>query len=497
MGIALLLARIVLSALFLLAGIAKLADLPGSRKSLEDFGLASWLAKPFGFLLPLVELTVGILLLTSRGAWWGACVAVGLLLIFIAAISFNLVLGRAPDCHCFGQLHSKPVGWSTLLRDALLTAMGVFILWQGRANASPSLASWNDGLPRTESIAFAAAVIILSGLIIIGWLLLNLMSQNGRLLVRLEALEAQVQGGPAAAEKSGSQPQNGLLPGSRAPQFELTSLTQDRVSLEALRKLGKPVLLLFTDPNCGPCRELMPEVKRWQSDHQDKLTVAVLTTGKQRRDPAKMLRYGVTNFLLQEDREVAEEYLANGTPSAVLVRPDGMIASYVAFGSKAIIDLVQRVTVPPQLTDRAVPPHHRVTSSRQHPLPIGQPAPTFSLPDLSDRQFSSASLKGRRMLILFWNPGCGFCQRMLPDLKSWESEQSSEVPQLILVSSGSAEANRAMGLRSIILLDSGGKVARAFGSSGTPSAVLLNPENNIASNMAVGAPDVLALARSR
>lgn len=207
-----------------------------------------------------------------------------------------------------------------------------------------------------------------------------------------------------------------------------------------------------------------------------------------------MLRYEVTNFLVQEDREVAEKYLAHGTPSAVLIRPDGTIASYVAFGSQAIIDLARRVTAPPQLTDRAAPPQRRATS-RNYQLPIGQPAPAFSLPDLSDRQFSSASLKGRRVLLLFWNPGCGFCQKMLPDLKSWESEQSPEVPQLILVSSGSSEANRAMGLRSPVLLDSGGGVARAFGSSGTPSAVLLDSENRIASTMGVVAPEVLALAR--
>lgn len=256
MGTALLLARLVLSILFLLAGAAKLADLPGSCKSLEGFGLASWLAKPFGFLLPLVELAVGILLLTSRGAWWGAWAALGMLLLFIAAISFNLVLGRSPDCHCFGQLHSKPVGWSTLLRNALLSAVGAFVVWQGRANASLSLANWNDGLSRTESIAFAAALIILFMLAIAGWILLNLLRQNGRLLVRVEALEEQIKGGPVAAQKSGSQPQNGLLPGSRAPQFELTSLTQDRLTLEGLCELGKPVLLLFTDPKLRPVQRV-------------------------------------------------------------------------------------------------------------------------------------------------------------------------------------------------------------------------------------------------
>jgi hypothetical protein len=34
-----------------------------------------------------------------------------LLVLFIVAIAVTLARGRKPDCHCFGQLHSKPIGW--------------------------------------------------------------------------------------------------------------------------------------------------------------------------------------------------------------------------------------------------------------------------------------------------------------------------------------------------------------------------------------------------
>ena len=76
--------------------------------------------------------------------------------------------------------------------------------------------------------------------------------------------------------------------------------------------------------------------------------------------------------------------------------------------------------------------------------------------------------------MLFWNPGCGFCQRMLDDLKAWESKPPKGSPKLIVVSTGTAEANKAMGLRSTILLDQGFNTGRAFGASGTPSAILVD-----------------------
>ena len=52
-----------------------------------------------------------------------------------------------------------------------------------------------------------------------------------------------------------------------------------------------------------------------------------------------------------------------------------------------------------------------------------------------------------------------------------------------------------MGLRSPVLLDQDGmRVGRLFGVTGTPMAVLVDVKGKIASELAVGAPAVLALA---
>ena len=96
--------------------------------------------------------------------------------------------------------------------------------------------------------------------------------------------------------------------------------------------------------------------------------------------------------------------------------------------------------------------------------------------------------------MLFWNPGCGFCQQMLPDLKEWEANAPDGAPRLLVVSAGSEEANREMGLASPVLLDQQFATGRAFGASGTPSAVLLDKKGKVASQVAVRAPAVLELA---
>jgi thiol-disulfide isomerase/thioredoxin len=126
---------------------------------------------------------------------------------------------------------------------------------------------------------------------------------------------------------------------------------------------------------------------------------------------------------------------------------------------------------------------------------VGEPAPAVRLADLKGAEVSlQEDFGGEETLVLFWNPGCGFCQQMLPDLKDWEANSPENPPKLLVVSAGSEEANREMGLASPVLLDQQFAVGRAFGASGTPSAVLVDAEGKVASEVAVGAPGVLELA---
>ncbi|MFN2557675.1 MAG: peroxiredoxin family protein [Nitriliruptorales bacterium] len=95
--------------------------------------------------------------------------------------------------------------------------------------------------------------------------------------------------------------------------------------------------------------------------------------------------------------------------------------------------------------------------------------------------------QGEETLLLFWNPNCGFYQQMLDDLKAWEAERAEGAPTLLVVSAGTPEANREMDLASTVVLDQQFAVASAFGASGTLSAVLIDAQGKVASDLVVGA----------
>jgi len=517
MDATLLVLRLVLAGVFGLAAVTKLADLPGSRAAMEGFGLPKRLAAPAGLALPLGELATALLLLFVATSWWGALAGLVLMLAFVAGIGYSLSQGRTPDCHCFGQVHSEPIGRGTLIRNGVLALLAGVLVLRGPDGQGTSLAGWVDDVSTIEGVLLGLAALTLVALAAMGWFLVHLLKQSGRLLVRIDALEAGVGAGESApatgVPAAAGPPAPGLPVGAPAPAFSLAGLHGETSTLGALRAADKPLLLLFTSPSCGPCNALLPDVGRWQRDHGGTLTIALLSEGAVEANRGKAGEHGLIHVLLQERREVADAYQATGTPAAVVVRPDGTVGSPLALGTDAIRSLLARTVgvaaadaMPLQLVgangsngakaNGANDTHGtHVPPVRAASLGTGAPAPALALPDLDGRTVRLADLRGDPVLVLFWNPGCGFCARMLDDLKAWEADPPAGPPTLLVVSTGDIETNRAMGLRSPVLLDTGFATGTAFGASGTPSAMLVDAEGGVASAVAVGAPAVLAMLR--
>ena len=507
-------ARLILAAVFAVSGISKLFDLSGSQAAMRSFGVPERFTRAGGVALPIVELVIAILLIPAATARWGALLALILLAIFIAGVSYSLSRGRKFDCHCFGQLTTSEIGPRTLVRNGILAVLAAFVTISGFANNNPGpdLTDVFQGLSAFEWVILVIGVILLAALAGVSWLLVHLLGQNGRLLVRLDRIEAALEDAdieiPATDEDDDEEEdeEEGLAFGAPAPAFSLSGLYGETMTLDALRAAEKPVLLLFTDPSCGPCNAMMGDVGKWQRDLSEKLTIAVITRGSLEDNRNKAKQNNLTHVLMQQDNEVADAYQTFGTPTAVLVRPDGTIGSAAAGGAQQIRTLVKqaaegKVPVPkPRLAAVPRPIQARQPSANaQAPrgiASIGKDAPVVELNNLDGEPVRLADFAGHPTAVLFWNPGCGFCQRMLDDLKAWESGKPEGAPNLLVVSTGEAEQNREQGLTSPIVLDAGFSVGRAFGASGTPSAVLVGADGKIASGLAVGGPTVISLLRN-
>lgn len=132
-------------------------------------------------------------------------------------------------------------------------------------------------------------------------------------------------------------------------------------------------------------------------------------------------------------------------------------------------------------------------------LPVGTLLPDFELPALDGKTVSWKEFRGRKVLLVNWSARCGFCDRIAPDLAGLEPGLEKAGIRLLLLSSGTAEAEREAaaehGLRSPILLQKPGAPIEAFQDLGTPVAYLLDEDGKTARPLAIGSDQVLDLAR--
>ena len=507
MQVALFIARLFLALVFGVAGIAKAADKAGSRRAIIDFGVPERLASPLAWCLPFVEILVALSLIPLSTAWWGAMGALVLLLSFTIGIGVSLARGQAPDCRCFGQIHSEPVSWITFGRNLLLAAVAGFVVVQGKDNPGSSALDWLNDLKTGELIILILAIFITGLLAWICVVLNRVVKQQAELAGGLESIRAALSedGEILPVEhKEATLPQEGLPIGARAPKFSLATVDGDKMSLDDLLEPGKFVLLLFAGPNCWGCKVLLPMVRAWERDYSDRLTICVLSNGNLDENQNKMSKYEASHLLLDERSKVADEYQAKWTPAAVLIHPDGRIASQNTYGDDPIREMVRDLIASDQLllgsvNGKSASGHIPQISTRYSVRNIGEPVPKFSLPALSGEMVDVADLFGSPTVLIFWHPLCEFCAAMLDDLKLWEANPPAGSPKLALVASGEVEDTKALNedFKSLTLLDPAFEIGPLFGTKYTPSAILIDGDGRIASSLAIGDPNVRALVGLR
>jgi uncharacterized membrane protein YphA (DoxX/SURF4 family)/peroxiredoxin len=314
---ALVVARLCLAAVFFVAGIAKLADRSGTRQALADFDVPRSLVDPLLILLPAAELAAATALVFPSTARWGAAGSLVLLALFVAGLTRVLRRGEAPDCHCFGQLHSKPASWMTVARNLVLALLTAYVALAG---PGPSLASWTAGTDAT-------------GLwLIVTGLLAALTTTTSVLLWRENRRLGSTGSRPVAAPRP---------IGALAPHFSLPSTAGGAVSLQDLLTDDRPCVLTFVHPGCGPCALLLPELAHWHDAIAERLALAVVTPTRAAEAEKLAREHALTDVLIDEQSTVSHAYGAMATPSAVLVASDGTVRSALAAGPVAIEALIR------------------------------------------------------------------------------------------------------------------------------------------------------------
>lgn len=125
---AVLVLRLVLGAIFIVAGASKIGHAAFFAAQIAGFRiLPSFLIAPMALVLPFLEVLLGgylvIGLFTRTSAW----IATALLAIFDLAIASAVIRGLAVNCGCFGPSDPTVTSWAEVARDAVFVLLAVVV----------------------------------------------------------------------------------------------------------------------------------------------------------------------------------------------------------------------------------------------------------------------------------------------------------------------------------------------------------------------------------
>lgn len=429
MGFVVLSCGAVLAAVLVVSAAAKVVRPDTVREALTASGFPPWAVQVLVPVVPVVEavIAVGLLALPTRRL--AAVAAVLLLLAFSAYLLVHVSRGTGHSCACFGALGGSEVTHRTLLRNVVLLVLAVV--------AGGRSATWAEAVRAADGgvltlLLLAAVVVLAAALAASVRLQLKLVGAYGDVLVAVDDLREQ--------RPSGG---HGSTPRHRAPDLVVTEQDGAPVQLSSLwAGAGRGALLVFSDPACETCRTLLPELERWASRLRG-VQVAVVSPSDVR---GRGRRTGDNDigWLLDPGRAAFEAYRVRGTPSAVLVAPDGHVTEHVA-GAPAVAVLVRSLAVA-ALSLAAVD----VLDAGGEQVRLGQAVRDGS--------------------VLFWSATCQYCQQLLEPLEA-RGDDLPDAPVVVVARGRPGEVAVPSGWP--VLYDPDVLAEQVAGSPGTPSLLTL------------------------
>jgi peroxiredoxin len=341
-------------------------------------------------------------------------------------------------------------------------------------------------------IAWVLLALLGAAIVGVWWVVYQVLRQQGRILLRIEELEARSTG-PSHVD---GRPR-GLPIATPAPSFRVPDVSGSMVQLEDYH--GKRVLLVHWDPQCGFCQRIAPDIATLQDGLAKQRTELVLLSyGDPERNQAMADEHGIRcPVLLQPDGNAVAAFTTLGTPAAYLLDEKGRVAKPLALGSEQVLALAREASG----RKARLETERSVVESRleREGIPAGSAAPMFELPDLYGRKVSLDDYQGKRVLLVFSDPDCGPCDALMPELAEFYRTHLHQASTVILVSRGDLEVNRRKsadhGIEFPVVIQPGWRLSKQYGIFSTPVAFLVDEKGVIARDVARGGPEIMRLAR--
>jgi peroxiredoxin len=319
---------------------------------------------------------------------------------------------------------------------------------------------------------------------------LQLLTQNGRLLIRAERLEASL----ADAGIALSNALEGVAVGTEL-SFVLPDLDGQTVSLD--HYAGRRVMLVNWSPDCSFCDMVAADLADMQAGMRAKqVELLLVSRGDPQANRELVEHHGLSaTVLLADDAAPLECFARAGTPAAYLLDERGAVATELVVGADKVDELARAVADKRRRLSSEKPLSE--SKLERSGIKTGTQAPSFTLPDLDGGELSLDDHAGERRLVVFSDPDCGPCDELAPGLSRMHEEAHNRGLAILMVSRGDPGANREKreryGIRFPVGLQRSWEISRKYGIFSTPVAFLVDEQGRVARDVAIGPEAIVAL----
>ena len=315
----LLLPPLLLAVLLAVSGLAKLRRRHDVLSAFRELGMPTRLTdSPAPRLLPWVELVLAGALLAAPAPPSLGVAALTLLLFaaYLVVILRALRFEHPVTCGCFGRLGTGEVSRRTAARNVILLGVAGLTMWSA-----------------TPEEAVIVRLVQASGTV---WAWLALTAATAT-LVWLTV--APTKGAPARRPATPRVEDPEAYVPTPIPYASLVDASGTTVPLRDLIREGAH-LLVFVSTTCGSCAEAIESIPKW-----DRQLGPVRVSAATWRPVADVLEDHpeLEGYLLQDPSATTARIFGVGTPGAVLLGGDGMLAGGPVRGGVAVREFVADV----------------------------------------------------------------------------------------------------------------------------------------------------------
>lgn len=313
----LLLPPLLVGVLLLVSGVAKVRHPEETRSAFSQLQMPRSLTdSPAPAVLPWAEvlLAVALVLAPPPFALVVAGLALVLVVVYLAVIVRALGFGHPVTCSCFGRLGLGEVTRRTAVRNVLLVVAAALAVWSATADASVA----------ARLVDASATTWVWLGLVVLT-VAVVVVTFGGT-----KGVTSSADGiGEVAGAQDGDEDDYDRQP---IPFATLVEESGHETTMHELTA-GGAVLLVFVSPTCGSCRPVIDQVEAWDEGLGPVRLRAVVFTALEDVVAAEPTLAG---RVLQDPSAITSRIFRVGTPGAVLLGADGMLAGGPVEGTDAV-----------------------------------------------------------------------------------------------------------------------------------------------------------------